>query len=142
MDAIERILVPTDFSPDSLRALDYARELALRFRAEIVLLHVDHTLARPASEVGEERERLAREELDHLVRMMRAADVRTQALFRRGVPSSEILKEAEAEGTSLIVMATHGRTGLSRVLMGSVAENVVRHSPCPVLVLRHRDGTR
>jgi nucleotide-binding universal stress UspA family protein len=132
---IARILVPTDFSVCSMWALRYAEELARRFGAEIVLLHVDQALA-PGSELAQTRHEASREELDGLVTLLGRRDVPARKVLRFGGPAEEVLSTAEAEDADLIVMGTHGRTGMAHVLMGSVAENVMRRSPCPVLTVR------
>lgn len=145
-----RILVPVDFSETSNRALDAAVKLAQQLRSEMVLLHVgsvpDYPLASIPPEVGtvprvmlEMYERLAaqqREALENLARDRVPADISHRLRVREGFPPEEILAEAAAEGCDLIVLGTHGRTGVSRVLMGSVAERVVRGSPVPVMVCR------
>ncbi len=133
---IARVLVPTDFSVCSMWALRYAEELARRFGAEIALVHVDQSLA-PGSELAETRQAAAREELEGLVALLRERGVPAHSLLRSGGPAEQIMATAEAEHADLIVMGTHGRTGLTHVLMGSVAESVVRRSSCPVLTVRH-----
>jgi universal stress protein A len=124
---IRRIAVPTDFSPESEKAVAYAAALARRMGSALYLVHV---LEHPHS-YHEARERLA------MLASRLAIGTRRLALdVRTGDPAEGIAEAAERYGTDLIVMATHGRTGLSHVVSGSVAEEVIRRTECPVLVLR------
>jgi nucleotide-binding universal stress UspA family protein len=147
-----KILVPTDFSDDSKLALSYAIELAQKFSAEIMVVHVDQPLApvmvselNPGLDVGtmnriaEEQRLLALRELDQTSARLRESGVKSRGLMRVGAPFLEILHAAQSENADLIVMGTHGRTGLAHVLIGSVAERVVNKAPCPVLTVRHPD---
>jgi universal stress protein A len=136
---IARILVPTDFSVASMRALRYAEELARRFAAEIVLVHVDESLA-PSSELAETRQAAAQKELEGLVALLRERGVPAHSVLRSGGPAEEVVATAKVENADLIVMGTHGRTGLAHVVMGSVAESVVRRSACPVLTVGQAAG--
>jgi len=142
-----RILVPTDFSIQSESALAYARELAERFGASIHLLHVledPYATSAYATEVygylppglKETWQKNAEEKLDTL---LPAADrirlgVTSAVIFGR--PAAAIVEYAEEEKADLIVMGTHGRGGVTHLLLGSVAERVVRAAPCPVLTVR------
>jgi universal stress protein A len=147
-----KILAPTDFSDDSSLALKYAVELAQKFSAEIILVHVDQPLApvmvgelNPGLDFGtmnriaEEQRLLAVRELDRTTERVRESGIKSRSLMRVGAPFLEIINTAQSEGADLIVMGTHGRTGLSHVLMGSVAERVVNKAHCPVLTIRHPD---
>jgi nucleotide-binding universal stress UspA family protein len=151
--AFNKILVATDFSEDSQRALTYAEELARKFSSEIVLLHVDQPLAPvmvspelgPALDMGamsriaEEQRVLAQRELDKTVTRIRDGGLKARSMLKVGSPFLEIITTAQSEGADLIVLGTHGRSGLAHVLLGSVAERVVQKSPCPVLTIRHPD---
>jgi nucleotide-binding universal stress UspA family protein len=141
MIKLERILIPTDFSEYSKQASKYACELAGRFTAELHLLHVVQPiilsesggLLPPDVVIGEEGPRKALEELkepgfDQAARVIRE--------IRTGTPFVEIVRYARDNDIDLIVMGTHGRSGLIHALMGSVAEKVVRKAPCPVLTVR------
>ncbi|HYB90090.1 MAG TPA: universal stress protein [Candidatus Binataceae bacterium] len=153
MPKINKIIAATDFSEDSALALNYAEDLAQKFGAEIVLLHVDQPLAPvmispeigPAMDVGamsriaEEQRLIAQRELDKIVQRLRDSGLKARSLLKVGAPFLEILRAAVGENADLIVMGTHGRTGLAHVLMGSVAERVVQKSPIPVLTIRHPD---
>lgn len=136
---IRKILHPTDFSDPSRAAFELACSLARDYSAELLVAHVvppsqvfapnGIAMPLPAEEPYEARVELAR---------VRPADNRVKADHRllEGDPATEILKLAQDAGADLIVMGTHGTTGLSRLLMGSVAESVLRKAPCPVLTIR------
>ncbi len=146
---IHRILVPLDFSPASDRALAYARALSTEFGAPLFLLHVieDRMMTGPwPSEVylgelpklrddlvkdAERRMRLCLESLEK-----EGLTATGEVLI--GGPSHVIIEQAEALNADLLVMGTHGRTGITHLLIGSVAERVIRHAPCPVFVVRER----
>jgi nucleotide-binding universal stress UspA family protein len=135
---IRHILTPTDFSAPATQAVTGAFELAQTFGAKLSLLHVIEVPAY-AIEVAlplEALERDARRELARLLPEAEAAHVEVTRLVNMGVPSQNIVETAAAEQVDLIVMATHGRTGLSHLVLGSVAERVVRLAPCPVLTIR------
>lgn len=147
-----KILAPTDFSEDSKLALGYVSELAQKFGAEIIVVHVDQPLApvmaselNPGLDVGtmnriaEEQRLLALRELDQTTARLREQNLKARSLMRVGAPFLEIINAAQSESADLIVMGTHGRSGLAHVLMGSVAERVVNKAPCPVLTIRHPD---
>jgi nucleotide-binding universal stress UspA family protein len=148
-----KILSATDFSEDSNLALSYAEELARRFTAEVILLHVDQALPPvmispdmgPVMDVGamtriaEDQRMAAQKELDKLVNRMREAGLKARSLLKVGSPFLEIIHAAQGDNADLIVMGTHGRTGIAHVLMGSVAERVVQKAHCPVLTIRHPD---
>jgi len=136
------ILVPVDLSPASLRPLAWAKFLARRSSGKIHLGHVYEfafpisaaTPPLPAS-AGEIEERLR----DHLEALARKAGLRDATLhLREGQASPEICDLAEELRADLMVISTHGRTGWDRALLGSTAERIVRHAPCPVLVTRRR----
>ena len=146
-DAIRprRILVPTDFSPGVESALQWARALGEAFRAEVVLLHVlDLSIGAlagfPANvamvpAAGELLQQIRTETQQEMAKLSsRVPGART--IIREGIPRSVILDVAREVGADMIVMGTHGRTGLTHVFFGSVAEHVVRHSRVPVLTVR------
>ncbi|HEY6418735.1 MAG TPA: universal stress protein [Candidatus Binataceae bacterium] len=153
MPTFTKILAATDFSEDSTLALGYAEELARKFGAEISVLHVDQPLAPvmaspelgPAMDLGamtqiaEEQRVLAQRELDKIVARLRDSGLKARCQLKVGSPFLEVIHTAQADGADLIVMGTHGRTGLVHVLMGSVAERVVQKAHCPVLTIRHPD---
>jgi nucleotide-binding universal stress UspA family protein len=139
MLALKTILHPTDFSETSAHALRMAYQVAQDYGARLILLHA----VEPPVYYGEfgatftaadEYAESARERLLALVEPEAGVDVET--LMVEGIASPEILRLAEERSCDLIVIGSHGRTGLGRVLMGSVAEEVARKSPCPVLIVR------
>jgi nucleotide-binding universal stress UspA family protein len=132
----KRILVATDFSAPSDAALDYARALALRFGASIHLVHVfeDPPLNGPfGSEARSIRFEDARERLSHRVTAYERHKRRVTTEVLLGAVAPTIVDYAADIGFDLIVMGTHGRTGIAHVMTGSVAERVVRTAACPVL---------
>jgi nucleotide-binding universal stress UspA family protein len=143
---IHSILVPTDFSVASDRAVDYARALAGRLGASVHLVHVLDRLLTPeiawagpaaaAAAIHERRYQEGRLMLTVVAETLEEADVPTTSEVRSGTPAAEIIQAAVDYGADLIVMATHGRTGLSHLVLGSVAEHVIRHARCPVLAVR------
>lgn len=135
---IHTILHPTDFSYRSWNALQMACALARDYSARLVVLHVSAT---PTIAYGEgvippnpdEVLRLAQEQLDRLE--LPKTDIRAERRLELGDPVGGILRVAQEINADLIVMGTHGRTGLHRLLMGSVAEGIMRKSTCPVLTV-------
>jgi universal stress protein A len=144
MIKIDRILVPTDFSDCARPAAQYARELALRFTAQVDLMTVvDPTLMIAASAgspvpqaILEDQEATALQELKKWPDSEYDRELQVHRQVLQGIPFVEIVRYARANEVDLIVMGTHGRSGLTHVLIGSVAERVVRKASCPVLVVR------
>jgi nucleotide-binding universal stress UspA family protein len=144
---LHRILVPTDFSKHSHNALTYAAAFAEKFGAELYLLHVVQDLALfipeavsvapPAVPPIEQMTAAVREELGRLVKDNDLGRFTVHTEVREGTPFYEILQFAREVNIDLIIMGTHGRSGLVHVLLGSVSERVVRKAPCPVLTVRH-----
>jgi universal stress protein A len=141
MISIRRILCPVDFSPTAEHALRYGLELARGMGAELHLLHVfqlpiyampDGALIAAPEQVATLSDRLQEE----LNKMAAAFPGVTKSYLLEGVPHREIDALAKKIGADLIVMGTHGRSGLAHLLIGSVAERVVRSSPVPVLTVR------
>lgn len=142
-----RILVPLDFSPPSKRAMRFARAWAEFFSAEVCLLHVVEppvTVGElgtgPAGVVQRDIPGKAEAALRELADAEFPASSAVRVMVRRGTAFDQIAAAARETRADLIIVATHGRTGLSRVLLGSTAERVARHAPCPVLILRRRAG--
>lgn len=125
---IRRILFVSDFSPHADHAFDAALALARRFSARLHLLHVVHH-AREEAEARGRLEAFARE---------RAAGVEHQVAVATGHAAAQIVAHAGRERADLIVMGTHGRTGLAHAVRGSVAEAVMRRAPCLVLTIRRK----
>ena len=145
-ETITKILVPVDFSPHAERAFNYATTLAQRFNATLGLVHVVEDPFVTGAwnnevfvlDVGELFEGLianAEQRLAALTRSAAAVGLTAATAVTTGRPAHTIVEHAKEGGFDLIVMGTHGRTGLSHVVMGSVAERVVRTAPCPVLTV-------
>jgi nucleotide-binding universal stress UspA family protein len=140
-----RILWPTDFSPLAKAALPHAMGLAAEGEGELVLLHV---LPSPAAyavpdvsgavwiPLQRKTRAAAQTQLRRLETLVKRSNVRVHAAMVEGVPFLQILRAAKRLRCDLIVLATHGRTGLMHAIMGSVAENVIRRAHCPVLTVR------
>jgi universal stress protein A len=144
---IKRILVPVDFSNPALKALDYAIEFGRPHRAEIVVVHavepvyypVTADLYGPGFDVAgifREIERTSRMQLARLATDLKRRRVPARTLLRVGGAAEVIVDAARKLKADLIILSTHGRTGLAHVLLGSVAERVVRNATCPVLTVR------
>jgi nucleotide-binding universal stress UspA family protein len=141
----KRILVPIDFSAHSKNALTASVTLAKKFNSELILIYVVEAAIYPAdfgfaqvalpSLEREMRER-GETELNKLVKSQIDGAVPARTIIRSGKPFLEIIKTAEEEKADLIVIATHGHTGVEHILFGSTAEKVVRKAPCQVLVVR------
>lgn len=143
MKDIRSILVPVDYSDSSRAGLDLALELAKRFEAKVTLLHVwglpvyafpEGAVFGP--EVVTRLTAAAQDALERLKKDVSGRGVEVGAISTIGTPAEEIVARAKSGPFDLIVMGTHGRTGLTHVLLGSVAERVVRLAPCPVLTVR------
>lgn len=160
MIALKLILVPTDFSEASEAAVKYGVALARAFNAQLHLLHIvvrhdlDVMIARQGAletlvagsaaespaDLEEIAHHAARELLGKFLTEREQRDLRVEYVLRAtglGGPSVEILHHAKEQDVDLIVMGTHGRGFAAHILMGSVAESVVRRAPCPVLTVRH-----
>ena len=146
MVAFKELLVPTDFSEYSVRAIDYGVEIAEKFSSHVTLIYVVEPLLQAADltwttvdfeELNKAHNEAARKQLDKLVaeRIPKGIDCDAVILFGRAFV--EILKFAKERNADLIVMATHGRGAISHLLMGSTAEKVVRKANCPVLTVKH-----
>jgi nucleotide-binding universal stress UspA family protein len=146
LPTVQNVLVTTDFSGQSLPAVRYALALGRKTGASVTLLHVVETasslsgmeavvLARTDSEVAT----LARAKLEALADKTTKGDSEVTTVVRTGKPFHEIALAAGERAVDMIVIATHGHTGLKRVWLGSTAERVVRHAPCPVLTVPTRE---
>jgi universal stress protein A len=142
-----RILVATDFSLDSDSAIAYALALAKTIPASVHVVHiVDNPLAAGVwasevytTELAGLQINLVRDAEKQLRRGMRALDhhgIKVTTEVRTGRPAPTIVQCARDRGSDLLIVGSHGRTGVAHLVMGSVAEHVVRHAPCPVLVVR------
>lgn len=145
--ALNRILVPIDFSECSRKALRYAIALAKEHAASLTLLYVVPKQYAAYDYGGPDMPSLEAEmfvdgekKLNEILETELKGEVPAESLVRCGSPDDEILAIARDIPANLIVIATHGRTGLSHMLLGSVAEHVVRRAPCPVLVVREQEN--
>ncbi len=148
MKRVRCILHPSDFSPASGPAFRKAVELARHYRAELLVVHVLGSLAPVLGEgyvAPQTYERIAtsiraqgQKKLDALLARAGRFRVQARGLLLEGAPHVQIVRAARARGADVIVMGTHGRSGLARLLLGSVAERVVASARCPVLTVRGR----
>jgi len=144
---VKKILVPTDFSEPAEKAFDYALFMAKGHHAELALVHVVdqvhgldqyEILAITPKEIAEKMAKRARENIQALAGRVGDSVTVTSAV-REGKTWVEICAAAKEQKADMIVIGSHGRTGLSHVLLGSVAETVARHAECPVLIVRYPD---
>jgi universal stress protein A len=147
MTPFQKVLVPVDFSPHSAFAVEVAADLARRYDASVTLAYVHEPLAYALPEgyqlfTEPQLDRLFVEFEKQLTAQKEAAEAagapRVDTTLLHGFASTELTELAKQGPYDLIVMGTHGRTGLAHVVMGSVAERVVRTAPCPVLTVRHK----
>ena len=144
MITLQKILVPTDFSDLSQQALEFALSLADRFRAKLYLIHVwelpmTGSLLPPEpypESVLTEEQTAGEEHLTKVTNELKASGFDVEPVFVFGKPYMEIVKAATDFDVDLIVIASHGRSGISHLLLGSVAEKVVRLAPCPVFTVK------
>ena len=146
MKRVRRILHPTDFSRASGAAFLKAVALAKENRADLVLVHVllpavpflgdGYVSPKTYEELEAAARRGAQRQLAKLLAKAKNAKARAKALLLGGIPYSQIARAARAKRADLIVMGTHGRTGLSKFFLGSVAERVIAAASCPVLTVR------
>ncbi len=138
IEMFKKILCPIELSDDCQPLVDLAAALAVEHSAELVLLHVAiPPLAQESMYAGEDVESVIVADQMRFEKIRPSSEIKTQHVFLRGNPGPETIKFAESIGCDLIVLGTHGRSGVFRVLMGSVAEYISRHAHCPVLTLRN-----
>ena len=142
---IKTVLFPTDFSNGARAAMDYALSLAKDYNARLVLLYViqDISIAEwyipssiSATDLVEDMQKSAGKEMEKWGAEAAAKVKDVEKMVVRGVPFVEIIRTAKEKKADMIVIGTHGRTGIDHMLFGSTAEKVVRKSPCPVLTVR------
>ncbi len=142
---IKRILLPTDLSEASISAFKYAKSLAEKYGASIYVLHIlenlppvlaIHALDLTVDRVEKNMEENARNQLERIVKENLKTKNKVQIFIRKGLVDDEIVKFADEKKIDLIVMGTHGRTGIEYTLLGSIAEKVVRKAKCPVLTVK------
>jgi nucleotide-binding universal stress UspA family protein len=136
MSIVNNMLIPTDFSEASDVALRYGVHMAQVFEARLFFLHVPRDAKDAALSIAD-FEAMQRERLSLVLPAEGLDRLRPEYAVRIGSPANEIVRYADARDIDLIVMGTHGRSGVMNLLMGSVAEDVVRRALCPVLLVRH-----
>lgn len=141
---VNKILVPIDFSDYSKNALKYAAKFAASFNSKIYLIYVIEPVIYPADfsmgqvalpSIDTEMNTRAKDELEQLAKR-EITGLEVVSLIKTGKPFVEIIETAQEEDIDMIIIATHGHTGIEHVLFGSTAEKVVRKAPCPVLTIR------
>jgi nucleotide-binding universal stress UspA family protein len=142
---ISKVLVPIDFSDYSKSALKYAVNFVKHFQAHLYLIYVVEPVIYPPDfsmgqiaipSVDLEMDKRAIDELDKLAKQEIPSEIKVKSIVKTGKPFIEIIETAHEENVDLIIIATHGHTGMEHILFGSTAEKVVRKAPCPVLTLR------
>ena len=142
---IKKVLVPIDFSDYSKSALKYAVNFAKTFNADITLIYVVEPIIYPPDfsmgqiampSINTEWDDRAKDELQKLAKSEIAEIANVKTIIKTGKPFVEIIETAKEENIDLIIIATHGHSGVEHILFGSTAEKVVRKAPCPVLTLR------
>ena len=142
---INKVLVPIDFSDYSKSSLRYAVNFAKSFNAEIILIYVVEPVIYPPDfsmgqiampSINTEWDDRAKDELQKLAKSEIIGAVKVKTIIKTGKPFVEIIETAKEENVDLIIIATHGHSGVEHILFGSTAEKVVRKAPCPVLTLR------
>lgn len=146
MVSISKILVPIDFSDYSKKALNYAIDFAKIFNAKLYLIYVVEPIIYPADfsmgqivfpETGEDIMNRSKTGLQDLAKSIIPKDIDYEIILKNGKPFIEIIETASEKDIDLIIIATHGHTGVEHLLFGSTAAKVIRKAPCPVLTLRN-----
>ena len=148
MSRMRLILHPSDFSPSARPAFARALSAAKEHRAQLLIVHVlaavvplvgdGYISAQAYDEMLASARGQAQRRLDALVAAAKKAGVRAKALLLEGVAAEQIIRTARGRRADMIVMGTHGRTGLAKLFLGSVAERVVGGAPCPVMTVRSK----
>ena len=144
---VRRILLPTDFSGCANYALPYAAAIARAVDATVICVNVVEPIvpavgytgmaeAMPIAEMSEQMEDSAERELPDVMRCEDLRGLKVEEVIGHGDAAAEIVRVADERDVDLIVISSHGRTGLGRIIFGSTAEAVVRHARCPVLVVK------
>lgn len=138
---LKKIMIPVDFSEHSLKALHYAKAFAKQYKAKLAVVHVVEQMVYPGDWMyppitvtewaGEKRQ----EVLKKLQHFIKKAGIEAELMVRLGRAWQEIIEAAKEQESDLLITSTHGYTGLKHALLGSVAEKVIRHAPCPVLTV-------
>ncbi len=142
---LKTILVPIDFSDNSKKALRYAIPFAQQFNASLTLMYVVEPTIYPSDfgfgqvgfpNVEKELQEKASDEMRELIATLVPSTVQSYSVVDSGIPFVEITSYAQKKNIDLIIVATHGTSGVEHILFGSTAEKIIRKSPCPVLVVR------
>jgi nucleotide-binding universal stress UspA family protein len=141
---VQRILVPVDFSENARAVLEWAAHLAEEHASRVVLLHVYHLPVEFQQLEGaylppdfwSNVKNEAEQQIGRYAEELRGRGIEVEALVREGYPATVIIEEAESQRADLVVIGTHGHTGLKHLLLGSIAERVVQKAPCPVLTVK------
>lgn len=142
---IKKVLVPIDFSDYSKNSLRYSINFIRCFKAELILIYVVEPVIYPPDfsmgqiavpAVDVEVDKRASEELKKLAKTEVPPDMKVRTIIKTGKPFVEIVETAAEEDIDLIIIASHGRSGMEHILFGSTADKVIRKAPCPVLTLR------
>jgi nucleotide-binding universal stress UspA family protein len=142
---IKNILFPTDFSEGSAQALQYAVDMSKRYGAKLYVVHVIYDIAKATGwyvphvsmdEMYKDIQEGAKKELERFGVEELAGVKNVERRVITGVPHEEIINFVGANKIDLVIMGTHGRKGIDKILFGSTAAQVVRHAPCPVLTVR------
>jgi len=146
MFPLKKILCPIDFSEHSLTALKIADEMAKTFHSELFIVNIippipsvptpPHPFVFDIPKYQDSLEINSKKSLDDIAKNKVSSDIKVNRIVALGDPSTEIIKIADENNVNLIVVATHGRTGLGHMIFGSVAEKIIRHASCPVLTKR------
>lgn len=145
---LKKILVPIDFSNNSKKALRYAIPFAQQFKASLILMYDVEPTIYPSDfgfgqvgfpDVEKELREKATIELGELIAANVPKTIQAQSIVGTGIPFVEITTYAQQENVDLMIVATHGRTGIEHILFGSTAEKIIRKAPCPVLVVRSEE---
>lgn len=144
MISIQGVMVPVDFSKESILAAKFGASLAEEYKTKLYVLHVMEpvhpSLRGYIVDFEQFQQRMiaqAKEDLENVIPKAVKDRIPVEFILEIGHPSYLIVEKAKELGVDVVVIATHGRTGLSYVLLGSVAEKVIRHAPCPVFVIRN-----
>ena len=144
---LKKVLLPTDFSGCANYALPYAAAIARATKAQIICVHVVEPVVPavgytglaeplPIADISEQLEDSAERQLPKLAECEECAGLNVEEVIVHGDAAAEIVRVASEQEVDLIVISSHGRTGLGRIIFGSTAESVVRHASCPVLVVK------
>lgn len=142
---IRWILYPTDFSDYSRHAIPYVEEMAKRFGAKALLLHVitlpdfavQYQIPIDEDSARKTMQKSSEVQLAEIAAQLKEAGVESEIRIVVGTPSVEIVKAARDRAVDLVIIPTHGLGAIKHMIMGSTAERVVQHAPCPLLILRH-----